>query len=183
MDEARLRSMIEQTHADAFGWALYCCRGDREAAADLLQSVYLSILESKARFEGRSSFRTWLFAIIRRSAARRGRLLQRALQRWHEGARTDRGRSASQESAVFGGELKDRIEALLGSLSERQRQVLRLVFYHGLTIEESAEVMQVSLGSARTHYARGKRRLHEALEKSGLKDEITKGRYGNQAAV
>jgi DNA-directed RNA polymerase specialized sigma24 family protein len=33
------------------------------------------------------------------------------------------------------------------------------VFFHGLTIEEAAQVMGVALGTARVHYQRGKRRL------------------------
>lgn len=174
---------MERTHTDAFGWALYCCRGDREAAADLLQSVYLSILQSRARFEGRSSFKTWIFSIIRHSAARRVRILQRAREFLNGRVQLAGARAASQEAAVYGGELRDRISALLGSLSVRQEQVLRLVFYHGLTLEESAQVMRVSIGSARTHYDRGKKRLRQALEESGLNDEITQGRYGNQAIV
>ena len=48
-------------------------------------------------------------------------------------------------------------------LSERQQEVLHLTFYQHMTIEEAARVMDVSLGSARTHYERGKARLRHLL--------------------
>ena len=42
------------------------------------------------------------------------------------------------------------------------------MFYHGMTIEEAAQVMNVSLGSARTHYKRGKAAL--AMEIAHLRE-------------
>jgi RNA polymerase sigma-70 factor (ECF subfamily) len=59
-----------------------------------------------------------------------------------------------------------RLRAALSELSERQAEVLNLVFYQGLTVREAAEVMEVSLGSARIHYDRGKKRLRALLSES-----------------
>jgi RNA polymerase sigma-70 factor (ECF subfamily) len=56
----------------------------------------------------------------------------------------------------------------MASISERQRQVLELVFYHDLTIEQAARVMGIGLGSARTHYERGKHSLLQRLREEGL---------------
>ena len=72
MDEEGLRNMMEQNHASAFGWALYCCNGDREEAADVLHSAYVHILEKgRQTFKGKSSFKTWLFSVIKNTAKRR----------------------------------------------------------------------------------------------------------------
>ena len=66
MNELRFR--LERLHAESFGWAMCCCGRNQEAARDALQEVYLKVLEGKARYAGEGSFKTWLFAVIRRTA-------------------------------------------------------------------------------------------------------------------
>ena len=60
------------------------------------------------------------------------------------------------------------IDKALGSLSSRQSEVARLVFYHDLTIEEAATVQGISVGSARQHYARAKDHLRDILTDNGV---------------
>ena len=57
---SEIRAQLEQLHKDSYGWALSCCARDSAQAEEVLQSVYLKILEGKARFDGKSSFKTWL---------------------------------------------------------------------------------------------------------------------------
>jgi DNA-directed RNA polymerase specialized sigma24 family protein len=60
---------IEELHAASFGWALSCCGRNHQEAEEVLQDVYVKIFEGKARFDGRSTLKTWLFSVIRRTAA------------------------------------------------------------------------------------------------------------------
>src|SRR3977135_4199762 len=68
MDIAELKAELEMLHGASFGWALICCRRDRAEAEEVLQTVYLKIFEGKARYRGEASLKTWLFAVIRKTA-------------------------------------------------------------------------------------------------------------------
>ena len=158
MDRAELEREIEQLHGSSFGWALSCCGRNRDDAEEVLQDVYVKILDGKARFDGRSSLKTWLFAVIRRTAAgqARRRFVREVLTaKW---ARNDEA-PITPEAAAQDSQRSTTLLAAVQRLAKRQREVLELVFYHDLTIEEAAEAMQLSIGSARVHYHRGKKQL------------------------
>ena len=110
---------------------------------------------------GRSSFRTWLFAVIRTTAGEVRRRQGRRNLIWQKyGPATSASAPQTQEGAADAAILRGE----LANLPARQREVLHLVFYGALSINEAASVMKVSLGTARTHYERGKRKLRECLD-------------------
>ena len=167
MDEVELRRQLERAHADCFGWAMACCGRDRDDAEEVLQTVYLTVLDGRAHYDGRSTFRTWLFGVIRRTAASerrkawlRGLLLKREADGLKPEAPTPPDAGIERDSR------RDGLRHALTHLAARQREVLQLVFYHDLTVDQAATVMGVSVGSARTHYARGKARLATLLGNS-----------------
>ena len=55
---------------------------------------------------------------------------------------------------------------LIQLLSPMQQEVILMVFYHEMTLEQSAEVLQLSIGTVRTHYDRGKKRLKQLILKT-----------------
>jgi RNA polymerase sigma factor (sigma-70 family) len=160
MDDVELRRELERAHADCFGWAMACCGRDRDDAEEVLQTVYLTVLDGRARYDARSSFRTWLFGVIRRTAAserRKAWLRALLLKREADGLKPEA--PAPPDAEVERDSRCRGLRHALAHLAARQREVLQLVFYHDLTVDEAAAVMGVSVGSARTHYARGKARL------------------------
>jgi RNA polymerase sigma-70 factor, ECF subfamily len=164
MDDVELRRQLERAHGECFGWAMACCRRNRDDAEEVLQTVYLKVLDGRARYDGRSSFRTWLFGVIRLTAAsERRKAWLRGLLMVREAGRLEQEAPAQPDSEI---ERDSRCHSLgdaLTRLARRQREVLQLVFYHDLTVDEAAAVMGVTVGSARTHYARGKTRLAALL--------------------
>ena len=162
MDHAETLSQLEALHHDAFGWAVSCCAGDWHRGEDVLQAAYAKVLRAAVRFDGRSAFKTWWFGVIRFTAleeARRGRRWLAFLDRWHAEPAAEETATPMPDDA----ELAALATALRG-LSERQREVLHLTYYQHLSLSEAADVMQVSVGSVRQHYDRGKKRLREILQ-------------------
>jgi len=160
-----LACLVAATHEENFAWALGCCRRDRREAEEVLQTVYLKVLDGRARFDGRSSLKTWLFAVIRRTAAQHRRLgWLRHLRFPRLSATSDvAGDRPAADETVETSERREQLAGALARLSPRQREVLLLVFYHEYTVEEAAGVMEIGVGSARTHYERGKARLRLLL--------------------
>ncbi len=119
------------------------------------------VLDGRARFDEQAAFRTWLFGVIRGVAIARGRRERlRAFLRVRNESRIGRpSPPPMQDDDAIGADRSVRIRRALEQLSARQREALHLVFYHGMTIDDAARVMCISLGSARVHYHRGKTRM------------------------
>jgi RNA polymerase sigma-70 factor (ECF subfamily) len=174
MTETDLQGELERMHTASFGWALWCCHHRREEAEEVLQIVYLKVLEGTARFGGESSLRTWLFAVIRRTALeqrRRRWLRQQIFERWLS-VQPDSPSGPDPEAMASKSERNRALIQALSDLSVRQREVLHLVFYQDLTVEEASRVLEISVGTARTHFERGKRQLRKVLTGS----EVDHGR-------
>lgn len=165
MDQEQIRNLLVRHHPESFGWALHCTRFDRSEAEDVLQIVYLKVLQGRARFHGRSSFRTWLFGVIRRTAAEQRRLHgARAilLHRRQDDVAPPPPACDPLDGLVQSDETRALVRAM-AKLSERQRDLLHLMFYQEMSIADAAGVLGLRLGTARTHYERGKARLRELL--------------------
>jgi RNA polymerase sigma-70 factor (ECF subfamily) len=165
MKRSDFEGELGRLHPASFGWALWCCDHRPEEAEEVLQTAYLKVMEGTARFDGNSSLRTWFFGVIRRTAweqHRRRWLRDQIVGRWltRQPAPTpepDPERMASRS------ESSSALLQVLSGLPPRQREVLHLVFYQDLTVEEASRVLKISLGTARTHFERGKAQLRRML--------------------
>ena len=165
-----LERQLEALHTSSYGWALACCGWDRDAAEDVLQSAYLKAIDGTAAFDGLSSVKTWFFGVVKRTAAesrRKHAVRGAALRRWIDGRPVATPMKTPDRSIEVADE-RHRLQQMLRQLSSRQRELLHLVFYQDLTIEDAAGVLEIGVGSARTHYERGKARLRELMQRSGV---------------
>ena len=183
MQIADLKTELENLHEASFGWALHCCLRNRVQAEEVLQTVYLKVLQGKAVYREQSSVKTWLFAVIRKTAIseRRKHLFQ--LLRNMTAVRAETLGSNQPQIDLERSQMQQRFQQALAGLPARQRETLHLVFYQDLSLSEAADVMGISIGSARRHYERGKKHLREALDRQGVDYGIDWTRKENSSAV
>ncbi len=154
--------------------------GDREEALDVSQEVFLTIYRKMSCFRGESSLKTWIYRIAINRASNRcrwwNRLRRRGTVSLDEHLSREHARSISEtlesggkspEQALLVEEERAEIERSLQHLPVPQRVAVVMRDIEGLSYEEIAESLQVSLGTVKSRISRGreelKRRLNGAL--------------------
>ncbi len=151
------RKALEAIHSQLYGWALTRCGFDRSAAEDLMQEAYVAVLSGAARFDNKSSLKTFLFSVVQNLA--RGRFRQIASRMRLLTTYTAGAEEQGQDEARVDDRESRQVWKAVEALPARQRDVTELVFCRDMTIEEAAIVMGVSVGTGRVHYDRAKKAL------------------------
>ncbi|MBM7814341.1 RNA polymerase sigma factor SigC [Saccharothrix algeriensis] len=156
-DRAALERFIRATQRDV--WRLVAHLTDPGRADDLAQEVYLRALRSLPSFEGRSSARTWLLSIARRTvvdhlraAGSRPAIAWSADVQQASDARRSADRSAGFEDVV-------ELNLLLADLAPERREALLLTQVLGLSYAEVAEMCGCPIGTVRSRVARAREDL------------------------
>ena len=181
-DRAAFRVLVERTQGRAFGLALRVLR-DEEQARDVVQDAFLKAYASLDRFEGRSSFYTWLHRIVMNLCLDRLRR-ERGARRVEWSEELERELPADPEApsqqdpavALERSELRAQLARAIAQLPEDARRTLELREIDGLSYQEIAESLGVPKGTvmSRLHYAR--RRVRQALAAAGaLEDAAPEG--------
>ena len=159
------RSALEAIHSQVFGWALSRCDFDRPAAEDLMQQAYVELLSGSARFDNKSSLKTFVFAVVQNLARSRFRRLSSRLRL----AKRIEAEPVDQVEHEPMDEQGDVWKAV-HRLPARQRDIIELVFCRDMTVEEASAVMGVSVGTGRVHYDRAKKALRDKLRNIAVAD-------------
>jgi RNA polymerase sigma-70 factor, ECF subfamily len=142
---------------------------DNGEAEDLVQDLFLFVQRKCAIFDSsKSSARSWIIQMAYHRAIERRRHLmaRRFYSRAEIESNTDHlvgtptGESDYSAEAVFG---RNGLNEVLKSLSEDQRETLRLHFFDGYTLAEISEKLGQPLGNVRHHYYRGLDRLRKQM--------------------
>jgi RNA polymerase sigma-70 factor (ECF subfamily) len=138
--------------------------GDAALAEEILQNVMLAAWKAAPTFRGESKVRTWLMAIAHNQAinARRGRRFTSVPLNEEE-----RDEKTGPFEAILRQAWQAEVRTALLQLPDEQRETLELVFYHGLSGAEAAEILGVSEGTIKSRLHRAKATLKQLLTKEG----------------
>jgi RNA polymerase sigma-70 factor (ECF subfamily) len=168
-----LRHVIATNNQRLFrtAWSILKDRGEAEEA---VQAAYLSAFQHIDGFAGRSSLSTWLTRVVMNEALGRMRAQRRRAARLEAEGVTmlDRYRDAfargsepsPPDAAVARDQLRRLMEQAIAGLPEGFRTVFVLRAIEGLSIEETAEVLEIAPATVKTRFLRARRRLQENLD-------------------
>lgn len=162
-DRTALREVYDRTAPKLFGVCLRIS-GNREAAEDILQDVYLKVWNRAGRFDAtRASPITWLCAIARNAAIdwRRANGGSVVVTEDHAAEIPDTRETASEQ--IEAAQDRARIFHCLDALEARQGSAIRSAFFDGFTYAQLADRMKVPLGTMKGWIRRGLLQLRECL--------------------
>ena len=143
------------------GLLLRLC-GDRTLADDLAQEVFLRAYRGLCGFEGRASFGTWLYRISYNAYLNHSTRVRKyaALPEGYDSAAAAPDDALSPPRA----DLRRDLEGAVAQLPERYRGVVVLYYLQDLSYPEIADILELPLGTVKTHLHRAKRLLRARLD-------------------
>jgi RNA polymerase sigma-70 factor, ECF subfamily len=160
-DQLAMRTLFGRHRVPLYRWLLRLV-GDEALAEDLLSDVFLDVWRQAGTFEARSSVSTWLLAIARYKALSARRRLPHA-ELNDELASTVADLADDPELIL---QKKHRAELLrqsLANLSPEHREVIDLVYYHGKSVKEIAEIVGTNEATVKTRMFYARRKLAELV--------------------
>lgn len=140
--------------------------GDPSAADDVVNTVFLDVYRAAGRFEARSQVSTWLLAICRNKAlALRRRRSPEPLSDAVVLAIADGDESA--ESRLIRADRAAALRRCLARLSAAHREIIDLVYYRDLSVEEAAQVLGIPRNTVKTRMFYARRHLAQLLAEAG----------------
>lgn len=142
--------------------------GNISIAEDLTEDTFVKIITKKPRYSGKSSFKTWLYAIGRNTAVDYLKKQQKYSVLTLDECVNLSDDEISLEISYIREERKIIIHRALRHLKPEYRQVLWLIYFENFSNKETAIIMKKSVHNIETLAYRARRSLRSELEKEGF---------------
>jgi len=172
-DEGAFASLVERNQAKVYS-IIYRFVADRAESEDLTQEVFLRVYRTSARYTPTAKFSTWLYRIavnVSLNALRsraRTKTVSLALPQDSDNDDYPRAiedpRSDMPNQSLEDEELKVRIAAAIETLPENQRIAIVLNKFEGLSYEEIAKILNLSMMAVKSLLSRARSNLKDCLD-------------------
>jgi RNA polymerase sigma-70 factor (ECF subfamily) len=167
--------LYEKYHQDLFNFLFYMVR-NREQAEDLVQEVYIKVLRSYGRFEGKSSEKTWLLSIARHVAIdffrKQKSWREKIMEKFDWSTRPIRDTYPLPEEIAIQKEEVQLMYRCLERCTVDQRLVIVLRFIQALSVAETAETLGWTESKVKTTQHRALKRLKQHMEEEAAKGGV-----------
>ena len=157
-----MRQLFSRHQVPLYRWLVRIVR-DEALAEDLLSEVFLDVWRQAVSFEARSLVSTWLLAIARYKALS-------ALRRRTDAQLDDEFAAAipdpadDPERVLQNRDREELLQRSLARLSPEHGEVIDLVYYHGKSVKEVAEIVGAAEATVKTRMFYARRKLAEMVE-------------------
>lgn len=179
-DRRAIEQLIGRYQQKLYRIAYQMCYADEEEAKDRVQDAFFRAFRNIKKFEGKSSFYTWLYRIVVNTcidAQRRRKRWRQTFLPWRFGKTEneksnttlvdypDREENSNPLSRLTRKQLEIDVKKTLTSLSKKQRTVFQLKVFQEMSIPEIAEIMGLAEGTVKTHLFRATQFIRNQLHK------------------
>ena len=160
-DQLAMRTLFARHRVPVYRWLLRIVR-DKTLAEDLVSDVFLDVWRQATSFKGRASVSTWLLAIARYKAlsARRRRIDAELDART---ASTIADPADDPETALQKKKRSELLRDSLAQLSPEHGEVIDLVYYHGKSVKEVADIVGIAEATVKTRMFYARKKLAELV--------------------
>ena len=170
--------IFEQYRVPVFNFIYRMLNGNREAAEDLLNEVFMKLHDAREDYEPKAKFSTWLFTIARNHCLnciksrnyrqnRRTVSLEELAQKTTESSAPDRLMSRSVPDDTKRADLRELLEQAIAGLPDEYKEVFILHAVEGFPHAEVAQMLKMNPATVRTNYHRARALLREQIATSG----------------
>ena len=161
-----LNELFQSVQQPLFRYIISLVR-DPHLAEDILQEVFIRIYRKLRWLREPHAFRSWTYQIASREAFR---YLNRE-QRWSEQVRDEATLAAlpaADSEREFSRDLVESLPQLVGDLSPASRAVVVLFYLHEMSLAETAAVLEIPVGTAKSRLSYGLEKLRQAFDRKEL---------------
>lgn len=162
MDRINYTEIVEKYADNIYRVALSYCKNKYDAE-DVLQNVFLKLLQADAKFEGEEHLRRWLIRVTVNCCKDLSKSFWKKRMVSIDEARQSYSHDFSSN------EKSDLYEAVMG-LPQKYRVVMHLYYYEDYSIREIAEILKIKETTVQTQLMRARNKLQHKLKEEGQYD-------------